>query len=415
MMKSNSFRVMSIFLSVIMVLNVGIFGLSFGDTKEMYNVGNMVWYDKNGNGLYDDGGYSSVVKNVKVSIYDSNSQFVASTTTGPTGGYNFHVPKGVYTIKFDESSFPEGYYETKRDMGNNDNLDSDGVKVEVVVYKDKDHIDLGLTNKPYKVRVTQRQDLYDFDLNVLGTLYRNTIKTVYGHHDAGFYGEFYKVWYDDKWAYLNRRSTDYNMIKQLEYDIKARAYIGLEVFKYPDHLRIGWLPQGTVKTVYGKALSSDNFLFYRIWYKGGPGYVLGLSTTRLDYNVRITDKTVVREHPKGPALPGYLYKNKIKSAYGYKTDINGVMWYRVWHNGGPGYVYKLVTSRNLTSVPDFNVKLNYKLTVRSSVWGTTLGTIPKNTVKTVYGERFDRDGETWYRVWYNGGPGYIRAKYTTKQ
>ncbi len=412
-MKGMKLKTLSIFLSLILIFNIGVFGLSFG-SPTTYTIGNRVWYDTNANGIQDFG--ESGVSGVLIRVSDLNGNVIDTTTTNQNGLYSFSLPPGQYEIRFDETTFPIGYFITKRLIGNNRTTDSNGARVRVRVLSYNDNsIDLGITNQNYNLRVTEKVDVYDQYFDKVGVLYRNTIKTVYGHVDSPDILENYIVWYNGDWGYISVRSTDFNMIKQLEYNVKVNSDSGQIVYNFPGKQPIGTLPTGTVKTVYGEATNERNYLFYRIWYNGGPAYISAYGTQKLDYNVRITDRTVVREYPKGPALPGNLYKNRIKTAYGYRTDNNGVMWYRVWHNGGPGYVYKLVTSRSLTSVPNFNVRTDVALNVRNGVWGSVLGTLPANTVKTVYGQRLDRDGDTWYRVWYNGGPGYIKANFTTRQ
>ncbi len=413
-MKSIKFKTISIFLSVLLILNIGISGLSFASPPMSYYVGGKVWYDTNGNGIQDTG--EGRVNGVWIRVFKLNNTHISSVATNHNGLYAFHLAPEEYIIRFDETTVPNGYFATKRLIGNDRTIDSDGSRVRVKVINSNNFtFDLGLTNKPYNVRVTEKIYVYDSSFDRIGALYRNAIKTVYGSVNSTLNGEYYKVWYNGDWGFIKQRSTDNNMIKQLEYNVRINPDSNQIVYKYAGNQQLGTLPISTIKTVYGKRLSDINEKYYRIWYNGNPAYIKADGTEKLDYNVRITDKTVVRQYPNGPALLGNLYKNRIKTAYGYRTDNNGVMWYRVWHNGGPGYVYKLVTSRNLGSVSNFNVRTNVALNVRSGVWGSVLGTLPANTVKTVYGQRLDRDGNTWYRVWYNGGPGYIRAKYTTEQ
>ncbi len=412
-MKGLKMKTLTVFLSAMLVLNAGIFGLSFG-APTTYMVSGLIWDDANANGIRD-AGEQKIQDEISIQVVRVGGNFVQFVST-TNGQYSIYLQPGEYEFRFNELYFPDGYFATKRGVGSNGDLDSNGTRPRVFVTdSDVGHIDLGITNKPYNVRVTEKVKVYDYDTptQVIGNIYRNTIKTVYGREEIV---QKYKIWYKGKWGIIPDMSTDYSMIKELQYSVRIKATPNILVYKYSGLQPIGTLPNGTIKTVYGTRLNPFYYdKYYRIWYNGGPAYIKAQDTQKLQYNIRITDKTAVRKYPKGPVLPGNLYKNRIKTAYGYRTDNNGVMWYRVWHNGGPGYVYKLVTSRNLTSVPNFNVKLNYKLTVRSGVWGTTLGTLSKNSIKTVYGQRLDRDGETWYRVWYNGGPGYIRAKYTTRQ
>ncbi len=414
-MKIKSFRIMSIFLSVIMVLNVGIFGLSFGDTGKTYIVGNRVWYDKNSNGVQDYG--ETGISGVEVKLYSYNGDFIESKTTSSSGYYHFLVKNGDYIIKFQDSTYPSGYFETKRKVGNNDSIDSDSCWKRFEIINDHNFdIDLGLTDKPFQVRVNDYAEVEKLEGPdyTVGFLPRNKIVTVYGTIVHPIMGQSYKILYNGKYRYIEIAYTEFDLLKQLNFTVRSSSTVNIYKGGPNNQLVIGVLPKNTTKIVYGEPRNNFGEKYYHIVHNGRAGFIKASKVKKQQYYVRLTDRVRVREYPEGPVL-GYLSKNYIKSAFGYRNDSTGLVWYKIWYNTGSGYIEKLATSRDLTSVPNFNVRLNYDLTVRSSVWGTALGTIPSNTVKTVYGQRLDRGGETWYRVWYNGGPGYIRAKYTTKQ
>ncbi len=131
------------------------------------------------------------------------------------------------------------------------------------------------------------------------------------------------------------------------------------------------------------------------------------------------DKTEVYDDYSAWNKIGYIPRNTVKTVYGKETDSKGRIWYKIWYNGSYAYIYHNCTDRasGIHSIEspfqERNVILLDKVTVRRSVWGTKLGTISKDTVKTIYGIRKDSDGQSWYRVWFNGGPAYILASYTS--
>ncbi len=131
------------------------------------------------------------------------------------------------------------------------------------------------------------------------------------------------------------------------------------------------------------------------------------------------DKTEVYDNYSTWSKIGYISRDTVKYIYSEETDSNGRKWYKVWHNGSYGYIYHNCTdkasARHSLDSPfvERNVILLDKVTVRKSVWGTKLGTLSKNRVKTIYGMRKDSDGQWWYRVWFNGGPAYILSEYTS--
>ncbi len=240
----------------------------------------------------------------------------------------------------------------------------------------------------------------------IGTLPDDARKTVYGTRRDYNGDKWYRIWYDGDYAYIHSYSTSKNII----YNVRLTSDMNYRTSPMGEIK--GRLDNGTIKTVYRKVKDSNAKAWYKVYVNHNPYYIYAQYTTKkLTYNVRLTDKTSYRTSPWG-TKKGFLYKNKIKTVYGAKKDSNSVMWYKVYINHNPYYVYSLCTSKSLGKVNNFNVRLTTSLSARELPWGTIRGTISKNTVKTVYGSRKDINGNTWYRVWYNGGPAYIYAKYT---
>ena len=92
-------------------------------------VGDMVWDDENRNGIYDDG--ENGMENVEITLFDSNSQLVATTFTNAEGIYIFEnlLPDMCYIeIK------PVADYEiTESNAGSDDSIDSDASMVNGVI------------------------------------------------------------------------------------------------------------------------------------------------------------------------------------------------------------------------------------------------------------------------------------------
>jgi uncharacterized repeat protein (TIGR01451 family) len=88
-------------------------------------IGDLVWVDKNGNGLQGDS--SSALNNVVVNLYRVGDETpYKSTTTNASGNYEFYdLDSGNYIVEF---ITPNGYKITEQIVGADRNLDSDADK-----------------------------------------------------------------------------------------------------------------------------------------------------------------------------------------------------------------------------------------------------------------------------------------------
>ena len=85
------------------------------------DVGGLIWYDSNGNGLQEGG--EPGIQNVMIRLYQSNDSFENSTTTYRNGYYSFpDILTAEYYLHF---TLPPGYQFSPQDMGSDDTLDSD--------------------------------------------------------------------------------------------------------------------------------------------------------------------------------------------------------------------------------------------------------------------------------------------------
>ncbi len=75
-------------------------------------LGNLVWQDKNGNGIQDprEGGVGGIC----VNLLDENGKFLQQTTTDSNGFYGFNVRAGKYILEFEKPSWLEF---TKQNIG----------------------------------------------------------------------------------------------------------------------------------------------------------------------------------------------------------------------------------------------------------------------------------------------------------
>jgi protocatechuate 3,4-dioxygenase beta subunit len=83
-------------------------------------LGDTVWEDKNGNGVQDTG--EAGIAGVNVQLKDSTGKVVQTTTTAADGKYSFTADPGAYTVSV---TAPSGYQFTGKDVGSDDNKDSD--------------------------------------------------------------------------------------------------------------------------------------------------------------------------------------------------------------------------------------------------------------------------------------------------
>ena len=91
------------------------------------SIGNMIWYDKNANGIQDTG--EAGVAGVTVELRDNTGTFgnvVATTTTDANGKYLFsNLNPGDYHIDVQENTLPAGFIFTRPNQGTSDGVDSD--------------------------------------------------------------------------------------------------------------------------------------------------------------------------------------------------------------------------------------------------------------------------------------------------
>ena len=104
------------------------------------SIGDFIWLDVNENGIFDNG--ENGVGNVKVNLYNSNNELVASTVTDKDGKYKFeHLPAGEYIV---EVQIPRdlGYYFTSSNIGTDDtNSDTNIItgRTQPITVKEGEH------------------------------------------------------------------------------------------------------------------------------------------------------------------------------------------------------------------------------------------------------------------------------------
>ncbi len=92
---------------------------------EKVNIGDMVWFDQNHNGIQDP--FESGIGGVNVKLFSMPSNtLVAVTTTNLLGKYLFqNVMPGSYLVEFNPNSLPNDYVFSPQDQGSDDTKDSD--------------------------------------------------------------------------------------------------------------------------------------------------------------------------------------------------------------------------------------------------------------------------------------------------
>jgi hypothetical protein len=97
------------------------FGL-FNPTAPVGQIGDFVWFDSNNNGIQDAS--EQGVPGVTVSLLDASNAVIATTVTDANGLYRFvNLANATYSVKF--SNLPAGFTFSPKDLGGNDNTDSD--------------------------------------------------------------------------------------------------------------------------------------------------------------------------------------------------------------------------------------------------------------------------------------------------
>jgi hypothetical protein len=97
------------------------FGLN-NPTAPTGQIGDFVWFDSNNNGIQDVG--EQGVPGVTVSLLNASNTVVATTVTDANGNYKFaNLADATYSVQF--SNLPAGFVFSPKDLGGNDNLDSD--------------------------------------------------------------------------------------------------------------------------------------------------------------------------------------------------------------------------------------------------------------------------------------------------
>lgn len=99
-------------------IDLGIFSAS----APLGQLGDRVWFDANNNGVQDGG--EAGVPGVSVTLRNAAGATVATTVTDRDGLYRFvNLADGTYSVQF--SNLPAGFVFAPRDLGGNDNTDSD--------------------------------------------------------------------------------------------------------------------------------------------------------------------------------------------------------------------------------------------------------------------------------------------------
>ncbi len=396
-------RSIVVILALVMLIATMVPNVSYA-VAQTHQISGKVWKDTNSNGIQDPG--EKGVKDISVYI----DEYTYSDVTDSNGYYSITVSDGNHEVWYWIGDAAGDVMPTKEKIGYDYRKDSHALREKVIVNgSDVNHIDFGITTTPYTVRVTDKIRVEsESNGSFLGYLYKNDKRKVYNVYNGGTLNV---IKYNGQDALIKRNCTDYHLTSIPNYDVKTTSSVNVRSSVWGSV--IGSLPANKVKTVYGQRKDSNGKTWYRVWYSGGPAYIhADLTKKHYNFYTRLTDKTKVRTSMWGSTV-GYLYKNDIKTVYGITTDSNGRKWYKVWYNDAIRYIYSNCTNDNLWPAINFNVKITTSaLNVRDSVWGNVIGTLNYGQVKTVYGQRKDSNGKTWYRVWYNGEPAYIMSDFT---
>ena len=125
--------------------------LGLRNTPPSATLSGKVWYDGNNNGLFESGEIG--ISNVFVKLLDTSNITLAIDTTDVNGEYSFAgLMYNQYFIEFDTASFLSTYEIVSKDMGGDDNIDSDayanGKTDTISLQGNINNIDMGLYTPP---------------------------------------------------------------------------------------------------------------------------------------------------------------------------------------------------------------------------------------------------------------------------
>ena len=272
-----------------------------GDEKpEVYKLGDTVWYDENGNGIQDEG--EKPAANVYVTINIDGQKI--SLRTDENGKYTFNnLPNGEYELTF--SNF-DGYKVTTPNVGDNDELDSDGVLTDGVVsakgtIKDADNmsVDLGLIAIPGTFQEHHKYITKDEDGNVIDD---ETI-TEDGEVKEGTKDQTYPTGKKDKEGYTFVRTE--NAVNEPTYNENGEAAEGN--FKPGEKQEITYVYERTITT---KGTFQEHHVYLT---KDEDGNVIDAET--------ITEDGEVKEGTKDETYPT---GKKDKEGYTFVRTENAV-------------------------------------------------------------------------------------------
>lgn len=131
--------------------NIDHIDIGLRDVPQTFLASGQVWYDINNNGLFESGEIG--INNVFVHLLDTTDTTIQTDTTDANGQYQFqNITSGNYTIQFDTSSYSNSYQIVAKDVGSDDQIDSDANangRTDIInIFTDVTNIDLGLFNPP---------------------------------------------------------------------------------------------------------------------------------------------------------------------------------------------------------------------------------------------------------------------------
>jgi len=137
--------------TIILGGNIANIDLGLRNTPPSAALSGKVWYDGNNNGLFESGEIG--ISNVFVKLLDASNAILALDTTDVNGQYSFGgLVYNQYFIEFDTASFLATYEIVAKDMGSDDNVDSDayanGKTDTISLQGNINNVDMGLYTPP---------------------------------------------------------------------------------------------------------------------------------------------------------------------------------------------------------------------------------------------------------------------------
>ena len=287
--------------------------------------------------------------------------------------------------------------------------------------------------------------------NILTTLKTGHCMKIYGSKTNSKGEKWYKVKWKGDTAYVTAAAvklvskSTYDKYKSGSSSTSTKKYCkitdGVNVRKSAKKTGtlVGTLEAGKYKIVYGTKKDSEGNKWYKIKYGGVTGYIIsscaklvsketyeknsgsdGSSADSKTYGLTTTGVNVRSKASKNGSIITTVNEKFAFIIKGTKKDSSGTKWYKLTYGGKTGYIcadyvkkvskstynkYKGTTTTTSKKYGKITVGVNVRKSPKKT--GTLLGTLIEGSVVVIYAAKTDSDGNSWYKIKYNGTYAYV--------